>query len=65
MRSPLFQAGAALPTVRARRCEFPSAEHEKGNDSEALEQKDSEHETALRAADVALVDKLLEPDGGR
>jgi hypothetical protein len=30
-----------------------------------LEEQDCQHETALLAADVALVDQLLERDGGR
>jgi hypothetical protein len=45
---------------------LPSTENnEKWKDRKVLEEQDSQHETALLAADVALVDQLLERDGGR
>src|SRR5882672_650118 len=45
---------------------FPAAEHnEKWKGRKVLEQQDCQHETALLTTDVALVDQLLERDGGR
>src|SRR3979490_1277944 len=43
----------------------PPDPDEKRKDGGVLEQQDSGHETALLTADVALVDQLLERDGGR